>query len=47
MYKPVPLRCPCCGSELVKRSRTRLYRLACQNWRCREFDKPRDPSTLR
>lgn len=39
------LHCQACGSELVPRSRLPrgVDRVACQNWLCREFDKPVDP----
>jgi ssDNA-binding Zn-finger/Zn-ribbon topoisomerase 1 len=38
------LRCQVCGSELVQRSRTNARVVACQNWHCRDFDKPVDPA---
>ena len=39
-WVPIPTpRCKGCSSELVPRSRTTQRMLACQNWRCREFDR--------
>lgn len=44
MRHPIPApRCQCCGSEMVPRSRLKPKHprsFACQNWHCRDFDKP-------
>lgn len=40
------IRCRCCGSDLEPRSRTKHPVLACQNWKCREFDKPVEPGSM-
>lgn len=40
-------RCRCCGSDLAPRSRLSRHtqKLACQNYLCRDFDKPVDPTS--